>query len=172
MSLNFHDLRTFVAKFCCRDLRTFSANFFTWKINSANFFAFRMYARVKSRTWPLFNFQQAPTGALYVVICQQIRMLTPRSAFLIINPKPAPSLPVWSTPPIGCQPPLAEASPPSQTLKIFFISVWNSIFLKLCPHHPRPCLQKWHKGHPSTSTLLYPVSLLIGCWDDQYKEPW
>ena len=82
---------------------------------------------MKSRTWPLFNFQQAPTGALYVANCHQIRMLTPRSAFLIINPKPAPSLPVWSTPPIGCQPPLAEASPPSQTLKIFFSSVQSCL---------------------------------------------
>ena len=26
-------------------------------------------------------------------------------------------------------------------------------------------------GLPFFSTLLYPVSLLIGCWDDQHKEP-
>ena len=32
--------------------------------------------------------------------------------------KPAPLLPVWSTPLIGCQPPLVEAFPPSQTLNL------------------------------------------------------
>ena len=28
-----------------------------------------------------------------------------------------------------------------------------------------------HKGHPATSTLLYPGSLLFGSWDDHHRNP-
>ena len=38
----FNDLLTFVAKFWCRELRTFYAIFCDWKADSASFFAFRM----------------------------------------------------------------------------------------------------------------------------------
>ena len=43
---SFHDLRTFVGKFCCRDLRTLSAKLF-WT-DFANFFAFWMYGPVQN----------------------------------------------------------------------------------------------------------------------------
>ena len=40
ISMNFYDLRTFVMKYSCRDLRTFSAISFGWKVVFANFYAF------------------------------------------------------------------------------------------------------------------------------------
>ena len=44
-SCDSHDLRTFVAKFCHGDLRTFSADFLRLKkAKSADFYTFRMYA--------------------------------------------------------------------------------------------------------------------------------
>ena len=39
----FHDLRILVEDFCRCHLPTFSANFFGWWVDSANFFTFRMY---------------------------------------------------------------------------------------------------------------------------------
>ena len=38
--MNFYDLRTFVMKYSCRDLRTLSAISFGWKVVFANFYAF------------------------------------------------------------------------------------------------------------------------------------
>ena len=41
----FHDLRILVADFCRSHLPTFSANFFGWWVDSANFFTFRKYVQ-------------------------------------------------------------------------------------------------------------------------------
>ena len=41
--LNFYDLRTFDAKFCRENLRTFPADFLGWNAKSADIFTFWMY---------------------------------------------------------------------------------------------------------------------------------
>ena len=82
--MNFHGLRTFVAKLCRRDLRTFSAKFWGWNIGTAKSSAFRMYVMMcngdsGTTLGPLWNY----SGILSFTLCLAVMLII--STFSIIR---------------------------------------------------------------------------------------
>ena len=64
----------------------------------------------------------------------------------------------------------SSSRPISEGWDLFVLGWVNAWEYRLLWHFAQFCLF-WHPCQVGDSTLLYPVSLLSGCWDDLYRNP-